>query len=287
MIDLQIHSTFSDGSLTPTELVKEAKAKGLSAIALTDHDTIDGLPEFMAAGKKDGVITVPGVEISVDIKLPNHGHMHILGLFINPYDKDLKSKLEFLRTERNKRAEKIIQKLNDLGLKVTLEELLAEAGEGSIGRPHIAKIMLRRGFVSTIQEAFNLYLGKGKPAYVDKVKFGEEEAIKMIKNANGLTILAHPHLMKYDSLQETQEKILALKTYGLDGLETYYSTMTEEYSQALVKFAQENQLVISGGSDYHGNNKDGIFMGIVDGQRNIPDSVYHNLKKYWERQNRR
>jgi predicted metal-dependent phosphoesterase TrpH len=282
MIDLQMHSTFSDGSMSPTELVEEAVSLNLHAIALTDHDTIDGVPEFMEAGEKHGLNVVPGVEISVDTKLPNNGHMHILGLFIDPFSQELKGTLDFLRNARNERAEKILQKLADLGVPVTLEELLVEAGEGSIGRPHIAKIMVRKGFVENIQKAFDVYLKKGGPAYVDKVKLGEEDALKMIKNSGGLAILAHPHLMKFDTFEETREKIMHLREFGLDGFEVYYSAMPAEYTEKLLELAESKNYAISGGSDYHGANKDGIYMGTGKGNLNIPDSVYQNLKEKWE-----
>ncbi len=283
MIDLQMHSTFSDGSMTPTELVQKAKSMGLTAIALTDHDTIDGLPEFLMAGKKYQIETVPGVEISVDIKLPNNGHMHILGLFINPEDEPLKSTLDYLRTQRNLRAEKIVRRLVELSMPITMEELLEEAGEGSIGRPHIAKIMVRKGYVSSIMEAFEKYLKKGGPAYIDKVKLGERDAIKLIKEAGGLAILAHPHLMRYNTFEETRNKILALKELGLDGFEVYYSGMPAEISQKLLHLAQEYDFAISGGSDFHGENKDGIQMGYGVGDLNIPDNIYFQIKKKWEK----
>lgn len=281
MVDLQMHSTYSDGSKTPLELVREARDLGLSAIALTDHDTIDGLTEFLSAGRKYGITTVAGVEISVDTKLSNNGHMHILGLFIDPDDQDLKSKLNYLRTQRNLRAEKIIRKLNELGIQINLAELEEEAGEGSIGRPHVAKILLKKKVVSSMQEAFDIYLAKGKPAYMDKVKFGEADAIQMIKDAHGLAILAHPHLMNFKAFKDTAEKILTLQKLGLDGVEVFYSGMPASFSKELQSFTKVHHLVNSGGSDYHGLNKDHIRMGFGKGDLNIPNEVYSNLKKYW------
>ncbi|RMI20799.1 MAG: PHP domain-containing protein, partial [Calditrichaeota bacterium] len=247
MIDLHMHSTYSDGSMTPEELFREAQARGLSAIALTDHDTVDGVPEFVELGKQYGIAAVPGVEISVDTKLPNHGHMHILGLFIDPASSKLKETLDYLRTQRNLRAEKIIRKLNELGIEVTLEELLEEAGEGSIGRPHVARILLKKGVVASIQEAFDRYLAKGKPAYMDKVKLEEADAIRLIHEGRGLAILAHPHLMRYDTFSEAREKILQLKDLGLDGFEVYYSGMPREYTEELLKLAEAHDFAISGG----------------------------------------
>jgi predicted metal-dependent phosphoesterase TrpH len=268
--------------MTPTELVQEAKQLGLRAIALTDHDTIDGIPEFLQAGKALDIETVPGVEISVDTKLPQNGHMHMLGLFIDPNDPGLKSKLHYLRNHRNERAEKILTKLKQLGAEVSLEELQQEAGEGSIGRPHIAKILLRKGIVSSLQEAFDLYLAKGKPAYVDKIKFDEENAISLIKGAGGLAILAHPHLMNYSRFEETSEKILQLQEMGLDGFEVYYSGLVKNYTDQLIQLAEQHDFVVSGGSDYHGKNKENIRMGTGKNDLNISDEVYLNLKERWE-----
>ncbi len=283
MVDLHMHSNFSDGSDSPTQLVEKAKQLGLTAIALTDHDTIDGIPEFLEAGERLGIHTVPGVEISVDTKLPNNGHMHMLGLFIDPKGKKLKETLDYLRTQRNLRAEKIIRKLNELGVNITLEELLEEAGEGSIGRPHVAKILVRKGVVGSIQEAFDIYLAKGKPAYMDKVKLGEEDAIQMIHDAGGFAILAHPHLMNYPTFGEARERIMQLREIGLDGFEIYYSTMPEEYTRGLIELAKAEGFVVSGGSDYHGANKDNIEMGTGLGNLSVPDEIYWNLKEAHQR----
>lgn len=283
MVDLHMHSNFSDGSDSPTQLVEKAKRLGLTAIALTDHDTIDGIPEFLEAGERLGIHTVPGVEISVDTKLPNNGHMHMLGLFIDPRGKKLKETLDYLRTQRNLRAEKIIRKLNELGVNITLEELLEEAGEGSIGRPHVAKILVRKGVVGSIQEAFDIYLAKGKPAYMDKVKLGEEDAIQMIHDAGGFAILAHPHLMNYPTFEEARERIMQLREIGLDGFEIYYSTMPEEYTRGLIELAKAEGFVVSGGSDYHGANKDNIEMGTGLGNLSVPDEIYWNLKEAHQR----
>ncbi|MCB9070620.1 MAG: PHP domain-containing protein [Calditrichae bacterium] len=279
MIDLHMHSTYSDGSQTPEQLILEAKAKGLSAIALTDHDTIDGIPEFMALGETHGITTVPGVEISVDTKLPNNGHMHILGLLVDPYSESLKNTLNFLLKERNERAQRIIRKLTENGVDITMQELLDEAGEGAIGRPHVAKILVRKGVVGSIQEAFDIWLAKGKPAYMDKTKLGESDAIKMIHDAGGLAIMAHSHLMHYDTFAEARDKLLELKELGLDGFEVFYSGMPKEYTDGLLALAESHGFAISGGSDYHGDNKPGIFMGTgKDNDLNIPDTILEHLK---------
>ena len=205
----------------------------------------------------------------------------MLGLFIDHQNSDLKEKLEFLRYHRNERALQIIQKLEALGAEVTMDELEEEAGEGSIGRPHIAKILVTKGVVSSLQEAFDKYLAKGQPAYVDKIKFDEENAIQLIKNAGGLAILAHPHLMNYETFEECAQKIVQLKEMGLDGFEVYYSGLAASFTEKLKKLASEYNFAISGGSDYHGKNKEHIRMGYGRGDLNIPDSIYFNLKKRW------
>ena len=164
---------------------------------------------------------------------------------------------------------------------------MEEAGEGSIGRPHVAKILVRRKVVKSIQEAFDIYLAKGKPAYMDKVKLGEEDAIGMIKNANGLAILAHPHLMNYNTFEETREKILTLKQMGLDGFEVYYPGMPNELSENLRKLASEHNFLVSGGSDFHGANKDDIAMGTGKGELAVPDDVYDTLRTAWELKTRK
>lgn len=280
MIDLHTHSTYSDGTFTPQELLREAARLGLSALALTDHDTIDGVAEFMEWGKHYGVVTVPGVEISVDSKLPNNGHLHLLGLFIDPFSTHLQATLRYLLTQRNLRAEKIIHRLNDLNIPVTVEELLAEAGEGAIGRPHVAKILLRRGVVGSIQEAFDVYLAKGKPAYIDQEKLREEAALKLIRDAGGLSILAHPHLMNYDTFAGARDKILELKKFGLDGFEAYYSGMPREYTEKLLALAGEEGFAVSGGSDFHGLNKDSVRMGSgKDNDVQVPDEVLAGLQE--------
>jgi predicted metal-dependent phosphoesterase TrpH len=283
MVDLQTHSTYSDGSLTPTELVKEASQKGIYAIALTDHDTIEGLPEFLEAGKVYGVKTVPGVEISVEAEMPPTGHLHLLGLFVDYHNLSFKEKLEFLRTHRKIRAQKMAAKLNEMGIKISDEELQEIAGKTVIGRIHFARILKNKGIVNSLQEAFGQYIGKGKPAYVNKLKFKEKEAIQIIKDAGGLVILAHPHLMNYEKETDLERKILYLKSLGLDGIETFSTNLSETLSGHLLEFARKYHLAVSGGSDYHGVNKHGIALGTGNGNLNIPDSVYHDLYKRWRK----
>lgn len=283
MIDLQLHSHYSDGSSSPRELVMEASHLSLTAIALTDHDTIEGIPEFLEAGEEFKIITIAGVEISTAADLPANGSLHLLGLFIDHRQPELKAQLDFLRQHRNQRAEKIIEKLKELGIEISREELVQEAGIGSIGRPHIASLLKKKKFVPSLQAAFDTYLAKGKPAFVEKVKLPENHAIQLIKQAGGLAILAHPHLMNYPTFPELEKKVASLKEMGLDGLEAYYSRMSSSFTNKLLELAKKLNLLISGGSDYHGKNKNGISMGTGSGNLQIPDSLYYRLKDWWEK----
>ncbi len=280
MIDLHTHSTFSDGTFTPAQLISSAQAIRLRAIALTDHDTIEGIPVLQAAAENSGVEVIPGVEISVDVKLRNKGHMHILGLLIDPSHAELKETLTFLSRERALRGDRIVESLQRLGMDVSRQELQEEAGEGAIGRPHIARILLRKGYVRDIQDAFDRFLGKGCPGYVDKKKLNEADAIRLIHNAGGLAILAHPQYMNFATFAETREKILQLKMLGLDGVEVFYSGMPNDFQKALQSLAIEENLVVSGGSDFHGENKPGISLGSGrDNDLNIPLEILEALKQ--------
>ncbi len=278
MVDLHTHSSYSDGTFSPLQLIQAAAQIGLSAIALTDHDTTGGLDEFIRYGKEMQVPTVPGVEISVDSKLPGNGHIHILGLFINHRSRELNEKLAFLVKHRSERARKMVDALNSLGIPVTLSELMAEVGEGSIGRPHVARVLMKHRVVNSVQEAFDRFLSKGKPAYIEKVKLSEAETIQLIHSAEGLAILAHPHYMNFATFADTRKKILQLKEMGLDGVEAFYPEMPAEFHTALIELAHEADLVISGGTDFHGTVKPDIQLGYGKHRKfNVPDTIYRNL----------
>lgn len=278
MIDLHTHSTFSDGTDTPSALAALARALGLTAVALTDHDTVDGIPELLRAGRESGLTVVPGVELSVAAQVAPGGHLHLLGLLIDPEFPELKATLAELAFERERRGERIVEKLRGLGIGITAVELRAEAGEGAIGRPHVARLLMRKGHAASIQEAFDRYLSKGRPAYVDKKKLNEEEAIALIHRAGGLAILAHAHLMKYPDYAAAEAKVLALTELGLDGFEVYYPGMPGEYVRGLTALARNHRLAISGGSDYHGANKPDVRLGAGDGSLRIPEEVLDTLR---------
>ena len=279
-IDLHMHTTFSDGTMSPEELVLHARENGLTTIAVTDHDIVDGNEQALSFGNKYDVTVVPGVELSIDVSLPNNGHMHVLGLFIDHTNQSISGTLTFLREERDRRNHKILATLGDLGMPLTMDELLQEAGEGSVGRPHIARLMHRHGYVRDYQEAFDKYLKKGAPAYMDKVKLDQEKGLQLIKDAGGLAILAHPFSLGYDDFEETKNKIRELRELGLHGFEVYYSLHSDRFTRQLLEFAKQEDFLISGGSDFHGQNKADIRIGVGRGNLNIPDDVYRNLRDF-------
>lgn len=261
-IDLHCHSTASDGRLTPAQLVDMAKHRGLSALALTDHDTVAGLAMFHDHGKKRGLDTISGVEVSADFE---KGTMHILGLFVDPYHQEFRAFLKQLADGRKVRNPQIIAKLNDLGMKISMREVEQEAGmldngpgggaiDKSVGRPHIAAVLIRKGYVASKQEAFDKYLAKGKPAYVERFVVTPAESIRQIHNADGLAILAHPFYLKAESEPELDSIVSDLKNKGLDGIEVHYSTHTVEQRELAQKIAEKYGLLQSGGSDFHGED---------------------------------
>ncbi|MCA1926977.1 MAG: PHP domain-containing protein [Calditerrivibrio sp.] len=256
MVDLHCHSNFSDGTLNPEEILKLAEKIGLNALALTDHDTVDGIDIFMNGNSK--VKRIPGVEISVDY---DDGTFHMVGLFIDYNNKDLLSSLEQLKKFRKERNVIIINMLSELlGRVVDIGEIDCEA-YGELGRPHIAKFMRREGIVSSIEEAFDKYLGKGKKIYVDKKRLSVEDSIRLIKSAGGLSILAHPVTLGKDD-RFNLNFFRNLKDMGLDGIESFCSLHSEIFSKKYLNIAKELELLVSAGSDFHGENKDSVYLGV-------------------------
>ncbi len=277
-IDLHTHSTASDGTLTPTELVDLAHKKGLLALALTDHDTVVGLAQAEQRAKERGLSFVPGVEISV--KFDGPGHCHLLGYFIDYQHPNLVAVLRQLHEARERRNELMVEKLKELGVPVDMEELAKMAGGGEIGRPHMAKLLVKKGVVKDFDEAFEKYLGKGKPAYVPKARLSPEEAIEVIREAQGITSLAHPYYLGL-SREETREYVAYLKGLGLSAIEAYYTDHDEEYTAFCLEMAEEFGLLVSGGSDFHGANKPEIELGRGKGNLFVPYEVYEKLYTFW------
>jgi predicted metal-dependent phosphoesterase TrpH len=280
LIDLHVHSAASDGSYPPAEVVRYAKEGGLTAFALTDHDTVEGLPEAVAAGEALGVEVIPGVEISA--RFPG-GTMHILGLFIDYTNGHLDERLAVLKQARADRNPRIIAKLNGLGIPITMGQVNRISGGGQVGRPHIARALLEAGYVQDLQEAFDKYLGWRRPAYVSKFRFPQEEAIAMIRDVQGVPVLAHPFTLGLGSEFALRNQLVELKNLGLAGLEVYYPEHTPEQEARYLKLARELDLLVTGGSDYHGANKPEITMGRMRSQNRL---TYHLVAalKAWRHQ---
>jgi predicted metal-dependent phosphoesterase TrpH len=266
-VDLHIHSTASDGRLTPAEVVNKAVERGLTVIALADHDTVDGIaPALMAARAFPWLKVIPCVEISTDVP---SGEVHILGYFIDYDRRDLQARLERMRYSRRERAQGMVAKLENLGVHIEWERVQEIAGTGSIARPHIAQAMLERGYVASPKEAFNKYIGRDGPAYVERAKMTPVEAVELVLQANGLPVLAHPL-----TINDMEKLVIELKAAGLVGIEAYYDSYTAEEINTLVSLGKKYNLIASGGSDYHG------LEGVTDtmmGGAEVPIEVAEQL----------
>ncbi|MFH1155050.1 MAG: ribonuclease III [Pseudomonadota bacterium] len=280
MIDLHIHSTASDGSCTPSEVIQLAVDLGIQAIAITDHDTTDGVRLVLEAGIPQGLELVTGVEISAEPPpgFSGSGSLHILGYGISIYDRHLNSALEELRMARITRTPRIIEKLNGLGIPLTLDQVEAIGGPGQTGRPHIAQAMLEKGYITSFDQAFDQYLGKGKPAYVDKFRIPCQDVIRLIQDAGGVAVLAHPGLLEPGGdPRRVSALIQDLAAMGLRGLEVYYTDHTTEQTTFYANLAFQKDLLVTGGSDFHGNFKKGTSMGTGTGFLNVDYQYCRNL----------
>ncbi|MCX6983721.1 MAG: PHP domain-containing protein [Lentisphaerae bacterium] len=278
IIDLHIHSTASDGTRTPSEILSLASGKNLGAVALTDHDTIAGIPKFLTeSAKYPDIKAVPGVEIS----LKHYDYsIHVVGLFIDHKSDLLNDFLCEIRKNRDSRNEMIIAKLRKHGFDISLEEVNAEAGGESAGRPHFASILIRKGYFSEPQEAFDKCLKRGRPGYCDRILPSPAAAVDVIHKAGGIVIWAHP-MSHVDADRRTLLKILKfLVGKGIDGIEAYYPSFTPEQNEYLLSLAEKHGLAVSGGSDFHGDNMKGIDMGTGSGTLAIPYSVYEKLEEF-------
>jgi hypothetical protein len=245
-VDLHLHTSYSDGNLTPDELMKKAKQAGLKCISIVDHDNIDGTDEAVKLGKQLDIEVIPGVELSTTV---DNLDIHILGYFVDYHDKTLLDYLKFFREERLKRAERIVNKLNKLKVPLKLESVIAKNRTGSIGRPHIANALVEGGLIRSYQAAFDQYIRNGGPAYESKYTLTPSDAISLINKAGGLSFIAHPNYIK-------DEKIFSeLINQGIDGIEVIHPSHPPETVDFLRKIASGYFLLMSGGSDYHGGLK--------------------------------
>lgn len=242
--DLHLHTIASDGRLEPGELVRLAVEVGLDVIAITDHDTINGVaPALTAAETFPSLTVIPGVEINTDVP---HGEVHVLGYFIDYTDQNLATTLQKLRNSREERARKMIAKLGNLGMRIEWQRVQELAQGGSVGRPHIANALWERGYVSSERDAFDKYIGRECPAYVQREKLLPVEAVKLVISAQGLPVLAHPA-----NIENLDELIPELKAAGLVGVETYYGEYTPDIVNRMLKITRQYKLIPTGGTDYH------------------------------------
>ncbi len=278
-IDLHVHSTASDGTLTPAQILELAQAQHLGAVAITDHDTIDGSKEALQVGIPSSIHFLTGVELSAAPPpfLRRSGSFHILGYGLRLDDDELNQTLLVLQNARENRNPAIIERLSRLGFDMTLAEVVEMVGESQIGRPHIARAMLKKGYVHSIDEAFDRFLGTGKPAYVDKYRISCQRALDIIRGAGGIPILAHPYLLSVKVPAELEKLVVSLKKIGLEGIEALYPEHPPQATAFYEELADRHHLLITGGTDFHGSLKPEIQLGIGTGDFHVPFELYERL----------
>lgn len=271
-IDLHTHSTFSDGTFTPSQLVKYAEEKGLKAFALTDHDTTEGVKE--AKSIETNVEVISGVEISTRY---DKKEIHIVGLYVNENDADLNKQLKYYREKRVTRNFEILEKLNSLGVDITIDDVKESCTGDVISRAHIAKALVSKGFVGSYTEAFDRYLGDNKCAYVPRETLNYEESMELITKAGGVPVLAHPLLYKMSDTN-LENMMVKLRQKGLKAVEVYYSTHSNSDTQHIMAMANRVGLIYSGGSDFHGATKPKIDMGTGMGKLAVPYEILEKIR---------
>ncbi|MEO5956612.1 MAG: PHP domain-containing protein [Nitrospiraceae bacterium] len=274
-IDLHLHTTHSDGSLSPTDVLRLAHKAGVTALAITDHDIVTGMPEAIAAGAELGIEIIPGVEISSRV---GNSELHILGYFLHWQDPELNQRLATLRESRHSRNPQIIERLRALGLDVTYEEVRALAGTDAVGRPHIARLLMDKHYVTSAKDAFDRYLADGRPAYVARELPSPADAIAWIRAAGGVAVLAHPTWAKVSG-ESLNALLITLKAEGLGGIEVHYSSHTKRQTREYHDLAKRLDLLITGGSDFHGITKPDIEVGTGKGGLKVSEKLLDPLKK--------
>lgn len=275
-VDLHSHSTASDGTFAPADVARLAKESGLVAFALTDHDTIAGLAEASAAAKELGVEFLPGIEISCEV--PRPATMHMLGYGVDVNSPSLVELTNQLQSGRDDRNPRIIKKLNELNVAISMEEIEAEAGGDVVGRPHIAAVLLRKGYISSIKQAFDKYLGQGAPAYFDRDRPTPKRGIELIRQSGGLPFLAHPVQLRPENDAQLERTVKDLVDLGLAGMEVIHSDHDAALFEKYSLLADRYGLLKSGGSDFHGTNKKDIQLGTARGRR-IPRDFYDRIRE--------
>ncbi|GCE18364.1 PHP domain-containing protein [Dictyobacter kobayashii] len=263
-IDLHTHSTASDGIYSPSDLLKQAQQAGLKVLALTDHDSTDGLAEATEAAHELGIELIPGIELNTDV---SGGEIHVLGYYLEYQRPEFQAILKVLRDARVRRGQRMVELLNEQGINISWDRV-REIAQGSVGRPHVAKALMEAGYVQSIGEAFDKYIGKGCHAYVPRYKLSPEDAVRLINSANGLAVMAHP--IGLPGLDKLREWLPDLQRAGMVGLETYYGPYTHKDEQALLSLAKQYNLIPTGGTDFHGP---GIHPTPLGGRFVPPESV--------------
>ncbi|MPM18153.1 Phosphoribosyl 1,2-cyclic phosphate 1,2-diphosphodiesterase [bioreactor metagenome] len=267
--DLHIHTTASDGRLSPEEVLSKAAKYGLSYIAITDHDTVDGLISIKNNSLKSNLVVIPGIEFSID--LPEH-EVHVLGYYIDPFDKQLQEQLLTITDDRRKRIEKIVVRLNAIGYKITYEEILNSTKEtSSIGRPNVARVLVEKGYFQTVAQVFEQLLYKNGPVYIPHYKLKPQQAIELINRCGGIPVLAHPGLIGDDNI------VLKMIEYGICGLEAFHPKHSKEQRNKYAQLADGYKLLVTGGSDFHGiPSRYPEELGVFT----VPDELALSLQRY-------
>jgi predicted metal-dependent phosphoesterase TrpH len=273
VIDLHIHSNISDGSDTPEQVVDLAAAAGLSALALTDHDRLDGIDRARVRAARHGIELIAGCELSCE----HTGTMHVLVYFLEPAEGPLQAELGRLQQARDTRNVRLLERLSAAGVPISLDELEQEAGGSGAGRPHIAAIMVRKGVVGSIKEAFDVWLGKGLPGYLDKERLTPDAALRLARASGGVPVLAHPLSLGLDP-PELDRQLSELSEMGLAGLECAYGRYSSEERKSLADLAHSHGLCATGGSDHHGTYKPDLTVGTGRGDLEVPDAVLDELR---------
>jgi predicted metal-dependent phosphoesterase TrpH len=273
-VDLHLHSICSDGSLTPTEIVNTAANIGLTGIALTDHDTLEGVAEAATVAADRRIRFIGGTELSV---LWKDQSMHMLVYFLDPAPGPLQDRMEDLRISRHQRNHHISEILQKLGLAVSMDEVTAEAGGGVMGRPHFAGVLIAKGYVASVPEAFDRYLANGRPAYVSRKRLGAEEAIELSRESGAVPVIAHPHTLNLRA-EEFATGFADLVDHGLGGIEAYYGEYTPTMRSRIATICADLGIVATGGSDYHGMYKPHLEIGTGKGDLRVPDEALQQLE---------
>ena len=284
-VDLHMHTTHSDGTFTPRELIRHAREKGLTCISVTDHDTMSSFDECADEAKKIGIELIPGIEISAQFE---PGTLHVLGFFLDRNQAELRSTLESIQKARKERNPQIIEELNRLGIDITLKEVEAESGGKQIGRPHFAKVLFKKGVVKSMDDAFNQYLGKGKSAYIDKRRLSSRDSIQRIREAGGIAVIAHPKQMFPDveaihELPLLEKELARLVEEGLGGIEAYNSCQSRQEAEQYKRLAKRFNLFVTGGSDFHGANKPDVVLGSIGNGAELDYKVVEEMKASLEK----